>query len=73
MQTRGKRMIDKNRNLEIEEKYIYEDDEGNKTYDFCESCERPVEQEDLGDGVYGCEFCKNANQISINTIRQVQK
>ena len=51
-------MIDKNRNLEIEEKYIYEDDEGNKTYDFCESCERPVEQEDQEMGFMGANFAK---------------
>jgi hypothetical protein len=63
-------MIDHNRGLDIKEKYIYEDDEGNKTYDFCESCNRPVEQEDLGDGIFGCEFCKSANQISINQINQ---
>jgi len=66
-------MIDKNRNMNIDEKYIYEDDEGKQTYDFCESCNRPVLQEDLGDGIYGCEFCKSANQISINQINKNQK
>ena len=57
-----------NRNMDIEKKYVYEDDEGVKQYDFCESCNKPVLQEDLGDGIYGCEYCKSANQITINEI-----
>lgn len=54
--------------MDIDDKYIYEDDEGNKVYEFCESCHKPVLQEDVGDGVYGCEHCKNPNQITINVL-----
>jgi len=61
-------MKDKNRNIEIDDKYIYENDEGIKTYDFCESCDRPVLQEDVEEGIYGCEFCKSPNQITINEL-----
>ena len=52
-------------------KYIYEDDEtGNALYDFCTECNKVVLQEDLGDGSYGCEYCKSGNSIE---IREVEK
>jgi hypothetical protein len=54
--------------MKIDKQYIYEDDEGFETYDFCQSCKRPVSQIDLGDGIYGCEFCKSANQITIHKL-----
>ena len=53
-----------------EEKYIYEDDEGNKQFDYCESCELPVGQEELQEGVFGCEHCKSANQITIFEVTE---
>ena len=51
--------------LPIQQKYVYTNEDGEKVYDYCESCNRPVKQEDLGDGSFGCEFCKSGNQISI--------
>jgi len=53
----------------IKYKYIYEDDDtGNAIYDFCTSCNRPVKQKDVGNGCYGCEFCKSTNHIEIRDI-----
>jgi DNA-directed RNA polymerase subunit RPC12/RpoP len=50
-------------------KFIYEDDEtGNALYDYCTNCKKPVLQEDLGDGVYGCEYCKSPNHIEIREV-----
>ena len=55
----------------IKYKYIYEDDEtGNALYDYCTGCERPVKQEDLGEGSYGCEFCKSSNSIEIREVEE---
>lgn len=55
--------------MKIDKKYIYQDDERKKWFDFCESCNRPILQEDLGDGEMGCEFCKSANHITIHRVR----
>jgi len=52
-------------------KYVYEDGEtGNATYDFCTSCQKPVLQEDIGEGSYGCEYCKSANHIEIREVNK---
>lgn len=52
--------------IKIPKEYVYEDDYGKKTFDFCESCEKPIRQIDLGNSIYGCEYCKSANQITIH-------
>lgn len=54
--------------MKIPKEYIYEDDEGKKLYDYCESCKNFVHQEDLGDEIFGCEHCKNPNQIYIYEV-----
>ena len=36
-----------------------------KEFDFCERCQRRVNQIDLGGGVFGCPYCKCDDQISI--------
>lgn len=55
----------------IEYKYLYEDDEtGNALYDFCTACNKPVKQKDLGNGSYGCEYCKSANSIEIREVKK---
>ena len=51
-------------------KYLYEDDEtGEAFFDFCSSCNKVVKQEDLGDGSYGCEYCKSGNHIEIRKVK----
>lgn len=53
----------------IKYKYLYEDDEtGEALFDFCTDCNKPIVQEDLGDGIYGCEFCKSSNSIEIRKV-----
>ena len=53
----------------VEEKYIYEHDEtGVRHYDYCTSCERPVLQEEVRPGAFGCEFCKSENHITIHEV-----
>ena len=52
-------------------KYLYPCDEtGNALYDFCTRCNKPVIQEDLGDGSFGCEFCKSPNGIEIKEVQE---
>ena len=52
-------------------KFIYEHDEsGNALYDYCSGCERPVMQIDLGEGSFGCEYCKYSNSIEIREVKQ---
>ena len=49
----------------IKYKYIYEDEEtGNGVVDYCGNCNKYVEQVDLGDGTFGCEFCKTDSNIN---------
>ena len=60
--------------MKIDKKYIYiDDDTGKELFDFCEICQRPIVQEDVGDGVYGCEYCKNPNQITIHKVKDVKE
>lgn len=40
-------------------------------YDFCDRCEKRIDQIDLGDGSFGCPICKCDDQISI--YKEVKK
>lgn len=51
-----------------ENKYIYEDGEGILCYDYCQSCKKMIKQEDLGKGIFGCEFCKSDKHITIHEV-----
>jgi hypothetical protein len=55
----------------IDEKYIYECN-GQYQYDWCCSCQKPVHQIDIGGGVFGCEHCKNVNQIEVINVEKPQ-
>lgn len=37
-------------------------------YDYCDNCERKIEQIDLGDGSFGCPHCLSDNDISIISV-----
>jgi hypothetical protein len=57
---------------EIAEKFLYDDDEQGKVYDYCESCASPVNQIEVEDGVFGCPHCKSQSQISIVALEDTK-
>lgn len=53
----------------IESRYLYRNDEDEGIlYDYCENCEQAIDQEDLGDGEFGCPHCRTTNQIMIYSV-----
>lgn len=36
-------------------------------YDYCEGCEKEINQIEIEEGVFGCPLCKCDNQITIRT------
>jgi hypothetical protein len=39
-------------------------------YDFCNNCKKKINQIELILGVYGCEYCKKTNNITIHTAKK---
>lgn len=56
----------------MNKEYIYELN-GQLQYDYCGGCERPVKQIDLGDGVFGCEYCKSPNSIEVIDVEDEKR
>ena len=51
----------------VDKQFIYRMN-GQDQYDYCNHCERPVMQEDLGGGVCGCEYCKSPCHIEVINV-----
>jgi len=59
---------DSDRGIFVPVHNVYENCDGEYTYDYCEYCKKPILQEEVEEGAFGCEYCKSQNHITINNI-----
>lgn len=57
----------------MKKNHYINDNNGKEYYDYCENCQRKVEQVDLGDGSYGCEFCRSDGNITIHEVKKAKQ